>query len=75
MAATEKQPDENIIDFTQLRRPMPGQRADLRRYLTLKNIVIFLGVVTFLIFLGSVVSARIAFLFAALLGLFGLMLM
>lgn len=73
--STEKQPDDNIIDFTQLRRPMPGRQQDFREYLTLKNIVIFLGVVTFLIFLGSVVSARIAFLFAALLGLFGLMLM
>lgn len=41
-------------------------------YLTFKNIVIALGVATFLIFLGSAVSARIAFLFAALLGLTGL---
>jgi cyclic-di-GMP phosphodiesterase TipF (flagellum assembly factor) len=75
MASPQKQDDDNIVDFTQLRRPMPGQRADFGKYLSLKNIVIFLGVVTFLIFLGSVVSARIAFLFAALLGLFGLMLM
>jgi cyclic-di-GMP phosphodiesterase TipF (flagellum assembly factor) len=41
-------------------------------YLTFKNVVIWLGVLTFIIFLGSAVSPRIAFLFMALLGLVGL---
>lgn len=41
--------------------------ARLRPWLTFKNITIALGALTLLIFIGSAVSARIAFLFAALL--------
>lgn len=47
----------------------PGYLSD---HLTFRNIVFALGVAAFLIFLGSAVSARIALLFAALLGLAGL---
>ncbi len=66
----------NVIDIgvhrPQLRRPV-GDVFSIMPYLTFRNIVIALGLGTFLIFLGSVVSARIAFLFAALLGLAGLL--
>lgn len=48
--------------------------SSLRDHLTFKTVVAVLGCAAFLIFLGSVVSARIAFLFVALLGIFGLML-
>lgn len=62
---------ENVVPLFE--RPVGGmhQRPSLASYLTFKNIVLGLGVVTFLIFLGSAVSARIAFLFAALLALAG----
>lgn len=74
-ASPEKRPDNNIIDFSTFRRPMAGAVAQpFAHYMTFKNIVIALGVATFLIFLGSVASARIAFLFAALLGLLGVLL-
>jgi cyclic-di-GMP phosphodiesterase, flagellum assembly factor TipF len=45
------------------------QAARWRACLTLKNIVGFLGMVAFLAVLGSVASARVAFLVAALFGL------
>ncbi|TAL32478.1 MAG: EAL domain-containing protein [Alphaproteobacteria bacterium] len=71
----QKKPDDNVIDFGVFRRPMAGTAGQsFAQYLTFKNVVIALGVATFLIFLGSVASARIAFLFAALLGLLGLLL-
>lgn len=74
-ASPEKKPEDNIVDFSAFRRPMAGPAAQpFAQYLTFKNVVIALGVATFLIFLGSVASARIAFLFAALLGLLGLLL-
>lgn len=61
---------DNIVFF---QRPAIGDKlqeaSSLSSWMTFKNIVIGLGVATFLIFLGSAVSARIAFLFAALLGL------
>lgn len=68
---------ENVVNLGLLKRPKLGMDVSspavpVSEYLTLKNIVIALGLATFLIFLGSVVSARIAFLFAALLGLAGL---
>lgn len=68
--------DDNVIDLG-VRRPdlkhSAGDTFSITPYLTFRNIVIGLGVVTFLIFLGSVVNARIAFLFAALLGLAGVL--
>lgn len=66
--------DDNVIELNITRpgvqRPL-GDTFSLTPYLTFRNIVIGLGVATFLIFVGSVVSARIAFLFAALLGIAG----
>lgn len=79
MSASEKKdvqkPDDNVIDFAAFRRPAGGVLGaqNLSAYLTFRNVVIALAVATFLIFLGSVASARIAFLFAALLGLLGLL--
>lgn len=69
----------NILEPEAFRKPLPGSRrphaVSVADYLTFKNIVIFLGAATFLIFLGNIVSARMAFLFAALLGLTALVLM
>jgi cyclic-di-GMP phosphodiesterase TipF (flagellum assembly factor) len=71
-----QQEDGNVIDLgvhrPQAQRSM-GDTFSLVPYLTFRNAVIALGLATFLIFLGSVVSARIAFLFAALLGLAGVL--
>jgi cyclic-di-GMP phosphodiesterase, flagellum assembly factor TipF len=75
MARPDKK-DDNIIDLALFRKPgESGQPRPLSQYLTFKNIVLALAVASFLIFLGSAVSARIAFLFAALLGLLALLLM
>lgn len=64
----------NVVDLGLIRRPaFKGSSTSFSDHLTFKNIVLGLGLATFLIFLGSVASARIAFLFAALLGLAGLM--
>lgn len=78
MSSSGKSKKNNVVDLGFFQRPLASGRlpqgqsfADL---LTLKNVVIFLGLATFLIFLGSVATARIAFLFAALLGLVGLVL-
>ena len=68
-------PENNVVDMA-TRRPPPRSAtgfAALQPHLTFRNIVIALGLGTFLIFLGSVVSARIAFLFAALLCMAGMM--
>jgi cyclic-di-GMP phosphodiesterase TipF (flagellum assembly factor) len=68
-------PENNVVDMA-TRRPPPRAAtglAALQPHLTFRNIVIALGLGTFLIFLGSVVSARIAFLFAALLCMAGMM--
>lgn len=68
-------PEDNILKLGVFQRAPVDRKASappFSEYLTFKNIVIGLGVATFLIFLGSAVSARIAFLFAALLGLTGL---
>lgn len=46
-----------------------GMPLDWRGLLTFRNAVILLGLATLLIFLGSAVSARMAFVFAALLAL------
>ena len=75
MSAPEQKPDDNIIDFTAFRRPAGAVfgAQPFSSYLTFRNIVAALALATFLIFLGSVASARIAFLFAALLGLLGLL--
>jgi len=57
--------------------PMAPLRGDARRhvdwreYLTFKNILFALGLVTFLIVLGSVASPRVAFLVTAMLALAG----
>lgn len=67
--------EDNVVDLG-TRRPIPrpqGGFAALQPHLTFRNIVIALGLATFLIFIGSVVSARIAFLFAALLCLAAMM--
>lgn len=74
MPAPEKQED-NVVDLgTRRAIPRPqGGFAALQPHLTFRNIVIALGLATFLIFIGSVVSARIAFLFAALLCLAAMM--
>ena len=56
--------EDNVVDLG-TRRPIPrpqGGFAALQPHLTFRNIVIALGLATFLIFIGSVVSARIAFL-------------
>ena len=65
----QKDEQDNVVDLgTRRHLPRPqGGFAALQPHLTFRNIVIALGLCTFLIFLGSVVSARIAFLFAALL--------
>ncbi len=77
MADPEKSKD-NVIDLDFFQRPQANgrrpQKLNFADLMTFKNIVIALGVATFLIFLGSAVSARIAFLFAALLGLLALVL-
>ena len=75
MNAPEQKPDDNIIDFSTFRRSPGGvfTAQSFSSYLTLRNIVAALALATFLIFLGSVASARIAFLFAALLGLLGIL--
>lgn len=74
MPTPEKQED-NVVDLgTRRAIPRPqGGFAALQPHLTFRNIVIALGLATFLIFIGSVVSARIAFLFAALLCLAAMM--
>jgi cyclic-di-GMP phosphodiesterase TipF (flagellum assembly factor) len=74
MPAPENQED-NVVDIgTRRAIPRPqGGFASLQPHLTFRNIVIALGLATFLIFIGSVVSARIAFLFAALLCLAAMM--
>lgn len=77
--AFKKNKKDNVVDFSIFRRPalkedVARQGIDAASFLTLRNIVIGLGLATFLIFLGSAVSARMAFLFAALLGLTGLVL-
>lgn len=77
MAKNKLQKSGNIIPVNFFRKSgaaqsPAGERDDFLQYLTFKNIVFALGLATFLIFLGSVASARIAFLFAALLGLAGL---
>lgn len=72
MNAPEEKPDGNVIDFSSFRR-VELNRRPFSQYLTFRNIVGALALATFLIFLGSVASARIAFLFAALLGLLGLL--
>lgn len=67
--------EDNVVDLgTRRAVPRPqGGLAALQPHLTFRNIVIALGLATFLIFIGSVVSARIAFLFAALLCLAAMM--
>lgn len=78
MAAQGDKRDENVIDLNIRRaavdRPV-SSTFSLTPFLTFRNIVIALGAATFLIFIGSVVSARIAFLFAALFGLAAMMAM
>lgn len=66
---------DNVLKPEAFRRTLSGRAgADWAAKLTFRNVVVGLGLATFLIFLGSVVSARIAFLFAALFGLAGLVL-
>ncbi len=76
MNKPQEKPDGNVVDFNSLRKPPEIRPAGFRpfaEYLTFRNAVMALALATFLIFLGSVASARIAFLFAALLGLLGLL--
>jgi len=64
--------DANVVDFAAklgARAGYPVSAEGLRQYLTFRNIVLALGLATFLIFIGSVVSGRTAFLFASLFGL------
>jgi cyclic-di-GMP phosphodiesterase, flagellum assembly factor TipF len=71
-----KEKPGNVVDFSTLRKGPEMRMAGLKpfaEYLTFRNVVLALALATFLIFLGSVASARIAFLFAALLGLLGLL--
>lgn len=67
-----------LLDGTLFDRPLASghstEKSTFYSYLTFKNIVLVIGLVTFLVFLGSIASARIAFLFAALMGLAGLIL-
>lgn len=75
--SARKPSDDNILKPGFFQRPPVARKASappLAEFMTFRNIVIGLGLATFLIFLGSAVSARIAFLFAALLGLTGLVL-
>ena len=65
---------DNVISHEIFQKPRQIEDRGIGSYLTLRNVVIGLGVSTFLIFLGSAVAPRIAFLFAALLGLTGLVL-
>lgn len=77
MPGKSEKNENNILTPGFFQRPPVDRKAsapELSEYLTFRNVVIGLGLATFLIFLGSAVSARIAFLFAALLGLTGLVL-
>ena len=77
LSAPKKNENDNVLSPGFFRRPAAGDTPAafvLSDHLHFRNIVIGLGLATFLIFLGSAVSARIAFLFAALLGLLGLVL-
>ncbi len=79
MAANKIKKDDNVIRLSLFDRPLASGKVSeqftVYNYLTFKNVVLGLGVATFLIFLGSAVSGRIAFLLAALLGLLGLILL
>jgi cyclic-di-GMP phosphodiesterase TipF (flagellum assembly factor) len=72
---TQKNPHKknNIVDFGFITRALPhgghGGEAGLSSLLTFRNIVIAMGIVTFLVFIGSVVKASVAFVIAALMGL------
>ena len=68
-ANNSKDRKDNIIDLGFTAKPVPPVSLRIGQWLTLRNIVLALGAETFLIFIGSVVSARIAFLFASLMGL------
>jgi cyclic-di-GMP phosphodiesterase TipF (flagellum assembly factor) len=74
MSEPEQEPRGTVIDFSDFRRPMPGAAQTLARHVTFRNVVVAAALATFLIFLGSAVDARTAFLFATLLGLLALLL-
>jgi cyclic-di-GMP phosphodiesterase TipF (flagellum assembly factor) len=67
-------PENNVVKLSLFERPLASGKAPekftLYSYLTFKNIVIGLGILALLVFLGSAVSLRMAFLAASLLGLF-----
>src|ERR1035437_4724824 len=69
----------NIVRLSLFDRPLANGKAPekftLYSYLTFKNIVIGLGIVTLLVFLAGAVSVRLAFLMASLLGLLLLILL
>lgn len=74
-----KKADDPVIRLGLFERPLAsGKTAEkftLYNYLTFRNIVLGIAGTTFLIFLGSAVSARVAFLLAGLFGLLGLLLL
>lgn len=65
--------DSNVVRLSLFDRPLANGKAPesftLYNYLTFKNMVVGLGVAVLLVFLGSAVSLRLAFLTASLLGL------
>ncbi|MDE1153903.1 MAG: EAL domain-containing protein [Micavibrio sp.] len=64
--------DDNVVDLVTrlgVRGFQAASAPGFRQHLTFRNIVLALGLATFLIFIGSVVSGRTAFLFASLFGL------
>jgi len=69
-ASNMKKEEGNLVDLSLFDRPMASGEVDdgftIYHYLTFKNIVIGLGVVTLLIFLGSVISMQMAVLSASL---------
>ena len=69
MTNNDNHDDDSFIDIGAAARRASTARMTLQPLLTLRNGVIALGVLVLLIFIGSVASARIACLFAALLGL------
>jgi cyclic-di-GMP phosphodiesterase TipF (flagellum assembly factor) len=70
---------DNVVRLSLFDRPLASGKAPEKftvySYLTFKNMVIGLGLVTLLVFLASAVSLRMAFLTASLLGLMLLILL
>ena len=76
---TANKADNNVVRLSLFDRPLASgkvpEKFTVYSYLTFKNIVIAIGVLTLLVFVASTVSVRMAFLAASLLGLLFLILM